>query len=692
MTDNLLLDWPILATSLFNTIILTWLSLVVLLNADRRTPGVWLTALSLFTGAAFFVSHTALVGLGFAALAPMLNVWWHLGWIPTILLPLGWYLVTLWYSGFATAPDSALRVRHTPFIFLALALALGVSALLIFDNPVPSFEQALHFQLAPTRTLWGLPLLILAYPLYSTVCLLLAFEALLRPGPTTRLMGEQARHRARPWLLATNLALIFVTLLVAAAMLWFVSTRPHASRLTLHAIPLALFDLLISLLIALATLSVGQAVVAYEIFTGKSLPRRGLVRHWRRAILLAVGFSVVVGFSTAAHLDSIYTALLTAITIAVFYGLVSWRAYIERERYIQDLRPFVASQRLYDQLLTPDLPAANLTAPFQALCVNLLTTRAAALIPIGSLATLIDQPLLYPSNLQFQITNYQLPIPDSPDTNSLILFDAPPFLYALQLWSERGLIGHLLLGAKSDDSLYAQEEIEIARASGERFLDTLASAALAHRLVALQRARLAENQLLDHRARRVLHDDILPRLHAALLTLAADPAQAQTLLVATHRAIADLLHDLPAAPAPTLARLGLVGALRHLLTDEFENAFDEVHWMIDPAAEEQARALAPLAAETLYYAAREVIRNSARHARSPAQPLRLQLSVAWASGLCLIIEDNGTGLTSAPNPNSGGHGLALHSAMLAVVGGTLVSESQPGTFTRVVLWLPSIAN
>ena len=88
-------------------------------------------------------------------------------------------------------------------------------------------------------------------------------------------------------------------------------------------------------------------------------------------------------------------------------------------------------------------------------------------------------------------------------------------VWAVPLWSERGLIGVLLLGDKRDGGLYTQEEIEIARASGERLIDTQASAEMARRLMALQRQRLADSQVLDRRARRVLHDDVLPRLHTA---------------------------------------------------------------------------------------------------------------------------------------------------------------------------------
>ena len=36
------------------------------------------------------------------------------------------------------------------------------------------------------------------------------------------------------------------------------------------------FDLLTSVLVAFAVTLLGQAIVSYEIFTGKTLPRRGL--------------------------------------------------------------------------------------------------------------------------------------------------------------------------------------------------------------------------------------------------------------------------------------------------------------------------------------------------------------------------------------------------------------------------------
>ena len=87
----------------------------------------------------------------------------------------------------------------------------------------------------------------------------------------------------------------------------------------------------------------------------------------------------------------------------------------------------------------------------------------------------------------------------------------------MPLWSQRGLIGVLLLGGKQDEGLYSREEVEVAQASGERLIDSRVSAEVTRRLIGLQRQRMAETQVLDQRVRRVLHDEVLQDLHAAIL-------------------------------------------------------------------------------------------------------------------------------------------------------------------------------
>jgi signal transduction histidine kinase len=283
-------------------------------------------------------------------------------------------------------------------------------------------------------------------------------------------------------------------------------------------------------------------------------------------------------------------------------------------------------------------------------------------------------------------------------------------IWAVPLWSERGLIGVLLLGEKRDGGLYTQEEIEIARAGGERLIDTQASAEMARRLMALQRQRLAESQVVDRRARRVLHDDVLPRLHAAMLMLSAQAATTDhrppttdngqplygesavvALLADIHRQVANLLHAMPATAAPEVARLGLIGALRQAVDGELSSAFDGVIWRIEPEAEQAARAISALNAEVAFYAAREAIRNAARYGRNgdPARSLHLTVDVARRNGLEIAIEDDGVGMDAARTSDEGsGQGLGLHSTMMAVIGGALTAESVPGAYTRVTLALP----
>jgi hypothetical protein len=91
--------------------------------------------------------------------------------------------------------------------------------------------------------------------------------------------------------------------------------------------------------------------------------------------------------------------LLSACLLVLFYALLSWRSYVERERWISDLRPFVASPQLYDRLLAPvQLPhVAAAQQTFDALCENILGTQLAFLTPIGPLADLFGPALSYPT-------------------------------------------------------------------------------------------------------------------------------------------------------------------------------------------------------------------------------------------------------------------------------------------------------
>jgi len=743
-----LLGWALKSASMFNTILLVWLGLTVLLNAERRAWGIWLAGCGLLLGGAFFAGQTVTLDYQIEDMVLQLRLWWYPAWLCVIALPLGWYVLMLWYAGFWEFPTparSALASHRARLTALLLAAAL-LFALLWFVNPFRVIRQMAHLEQA--RAVSGWPLLVMAYPPFVFGCLLSSIGALRRPGPSARMMGDVARRRARPYLIASSLLLLAVSLLVAGVLAWAVTQLfregieglADALMLTIDAI-----DFLASGLIALAVVLLGKAIVSYEIFTGKTLPRRGFLRQWRSFVSLAAAYSVLVSLAWTLPLRPVYALLLTTMLLAVSYALFSWRSSVEREDFIDHLRPFVASQHLYEHLLQredtrPEMAdEARAQGQFRALCEGFLNAQSAHLIPLGPLAMLAPTPLSHGSG-------------EAPAAGALrgiaARFGSPRLAclavepeafggasWAVPLWGERGVIGVLLLGPRRGGGLYAQEEIEIARASGERLLDAQAGTAMAGRLMNLQRRRLAESQIIDRRARRVLHDDILPQLHTAMLQLSVSSEekvqQGVQQLGEVHRAIAEVLREMPLSTTPEWRRRGLAHSLREMAEHEFGAAFDSIEWSIEDRAHERARALPPLTGETLFYAAREAIRNAARYARAsspshpspgttqPAgtstcstqsegstensgsgeRPLRLRVAISGAQGLLIEIEDDGIGLPSsglAPSmggeSNGGsGSGLALHSTLLAVVGGSLSIESEPGRFTRVSIALPDSA-
>jgi signal transduction histidine kinase len=465
---------------------------------------------------------------------------------------------------------------------------------------------------------------------------------------------------------------------------------------------LTVFDLTIESLISLVAISVGQAIVSYEIFTGKALPRGGLFRRWQAVLVIAALYGTILAASLDVLVDPVYYLLLATVLMTVFFGLLTWSSYAEREKSVESLRPFVISQRHYEHMLTPTGPfEEDISLPFEALCSQILGAQVAYLSVIGSLSPLIGRSFAFPSERC------------APSIDSLaselglcrtlcLPIDASSYQgahWAVPLWGERGLIGALLLGEKRDGSLYAQEEIELARDIGERLVDSSASAEIARRLMDLQRQRLVESQVLDQTARRVLHDEVLPSLHAALLSFssARQPMsesiqEAVELLTNAHQRITALMRSTRATPLPDLARLGVLGALRQALDHDKYGAFDSVSWKLAPEAERQLSAIPDLIAEVTFCAAREVIRNAAQHGRGGdlKRALHLYVEVVYDDRLRISIEDDGVGMRETGDAPSGGsgRGLALHSTMMAVVGGTMTTEIRPSGGTKVVLTLP----
>lgn len=708
MTGRFWFDWPLLALSLANGILLLWLGLTVLLNAERRTPGVALLALAAWLGSAFFAAHTAILASGEGPASAALNLWWEVGWLPLLALPLAWYGVVLWYSGYG-GEARGLRRHRLPLALTVITFG-GLTAAFFASAGLPSFLDAVNLRFGTTATLFGAPWFLVLYPAYILVCVALSFDALLRPAPAPSRQSTAARLRARPWLLTANTLLVVVGGLVAVLLIWVARTPGptatnelfSATLLPLDpwtattagarhlALAIAWTDLLVSALLAVVIVCMSYALVQYEVFSGRALPRRALRRHWRTALLLAVGYGVVVGATLAAGWRPAYSLLLTALLMTFFFALLGWRTFAAQSDFVRRLQPFVVSTHLAEELIAPAAPAAataqDAAATFAALCREVLHTEYAALAATGALAALVDSPLVYPA--EAPPPGVLPPLPAPSDDLLAVAIDAPGLpqvAWALPIQGPQGPVGVMLLGRRRGDDLYAEEEIAIARATGERLLDLLAAAALARRLLDLTREQWAEGQVADRQTRRVLHDEVLPDLHAALIMLGqggdAQIALARDLLATAHRQTAALLRDLPARP-PVRPSGHLLADLRRLVEEEMASRFDTVHFAADGAATVTAARLRPLHAEVVFYAVRELARNAARHGHGATAPFTLTVTATGGSELAIVVCDNGQ---SAPAAGGAGQGLALHTAMLAVVGGGITLTQMPAGGSQAVL-------
>jgi signal transduction histidine kinase len=688
------LHWTVLAMSLTNVSLCLWLGLTVLLNARKRDWGILVTGGALLIAAGFFLYHAAIFSTGIARISAFFFSSWPFAWAIGFSLPFAWYLVMLWYGGYWEQRGAMryTRLHAAALVTLLSIVALGILLYLLAPLPLSRPYPITVFLAGPN--LGPLPLTTLIYAACIILCISMSLLALRFPAPSSLWMDALARRRALPWLSAAALLLLAVSLAVSATLLWVSTAHPPLSRGVLPpGMEMTAFwaDLGIIALVLVSVLCLGQAVVSFEIFAGKPLPRGGLRRNWRRAIMLSFGLSLATAFGVAAHMPTIYAVLLAVLVIATFFALHNWRSINEHERFIAHLRPFVSGPLAYDALLDAASPSIDADMQFHTLCDWLLGTRIAYLEAIGPYAALVGH-LSFPHTNLTVLSLADL-LPRCEQRTLGIPLDPARYAgacWAVPLWGTRGLIGILLLGDKRDGGIFTQEEIEIARAAGERLIETIAAMRLASRLMTVQRDRLSESQVIDRRVRRMLHDDILPRLHAAMLTLSALPRNADALeqLADLHRQISDLLRDMPGANASPLASAGLLAALRRMVCEEYAGGFDSVDWQASASVETAIAALSTTQAEVLFCAAREVVRNASRYARGDDlhRPLHLRVQVGDEHGLTVSIEDNGVGMRPAMDAAQGaGQGILLHSTMMAVINGSWTMETEPGKFTRVTL-------
>jgi hypothetical protein len=648
-------SWLSLAISIFNMLLLLWLGITIFFTAERRTWGLYLILSGMSMGCLFFTSHSMILWseLTRTVVAPGSGFWWRVGWIPVIVIPVLWYLVLLWYTG------AVLPLRHRFPLLLMIVYMVVLLGLLWFTNALPSYEDVTVLYLERSDNLGGVPLLLLFYPPYVLVTLMLSVDTLHHPQPSQRMMGDLARARAHRWLIRVCTIMLVISMLVATFVYGVMFSAFHrVSQVQSDTFIqfVEFFDLIITLLIATMIIMLGRAVISYEIFTGKSLPRRGFQRLWRNAIIVCGSTAIFISFSILVRLPTLHSLLILSVILVTFFGLLSWRTFVHRDHLVKRLRPFTSTRGSGQYL-------------FNMVCREMLQTEKACLVPM--VPPLTSQPIYYQTEQPPPTLNWQELL------NVQIMALSGSYPWVMPVWSTRGLMGLLFMGHKEDGGLYAREEIDAASVSLERIIELLIREELGMRVLQVERTRQMQQRIFDRHAQRVLHDEVLPDLHLAILGM--DDSPARTALIDTHRKISDLMHNTPRIPA--VQSHNIIEILQAIIHDEFSNEFDNIQWQGDSIF------LVPddLTREVVVHAAREIIRNAAKHGRGDDSSRRLCLTIEAVSPTILTITDNGVGQRQPWRKDNGG--LALHSTMLAIVGGDLqvMYPAAGGTSIRCTL-------
>jgi len=309
----------------------------------------------------------------------------------------------------------------------------------------------------------------------------------------------------------------------------------------------------------------------------------------------------------------------------------------------------------------------------------------------------------------------------SPSHVRLTVNGQPMICWVLPIYDELGLVAMLYLGPREDGGAFTDEDMDLAHACGQRILDTLRDHEAMQAVASLLRRRIVDVKLVGAQQRRILHDDILPQMHLALLRLETlrkyvrlgeattndacqelgeSPApemildEAVGMISEAHRRLAAMMRATAPSAPHRLEHDGLMNAIHTMLAQDFQHAFDEVVWDV---SEETASCIdevtPPAIAEWIFAAVQEALRNAARHARGSDVHRRLCLTLKAVCrreepSLEVLVVDDGVGLLSASSATTGtGGGLLTHSALLAIAGGSLTVKSEPhqGVTVRIQL-------
>ncbi|MBV9229426.1 MAG: hypothetical protein JOZ18_08940 [Chloroflexi bacterium] len=557
-------------------------------------------------------------------------------------------------------------------------------------------------------------------------------------------------HLARPGLLLAALLMFGLIISLGVLGIWSISnwlklegepTVSASAQLDTIPLNLILLDIFATGSVALIILLVGYSIVRHGILIERPLARRGFFEQWRGIVIVATTVAIFIALLIVFTRSSLSGLLLITSLATGAYALFTWSSYTAHDRYITLLRPFLRSTNLR-HWLNADLQKTEQSMEdlFFHLCKDVLEVRCARLIVLaGSVKRSFnyrwpvmdkqDEAEERQKNVAFEaaVVREKLPVTthlsgvrmSSVKTTNIGAYRVrmtvqglPIICWVLPIYDELGLVAKLYLGPRQDGAGFTDEDMDLAHACGQRILDTLRDHEAMLTVAGLLRRRIVDVKLLGAQQRRVLHDEILPQMHLALLRLetlrplvsgeherssnaGSDQAlnEVITSISDAHRRLAAMMRATTTSAPHRLERDGMMHAIHTMIQQDFQQAFDEVEWLVSEETVSRIDEVVPPAiAELIFAAVQEALRNAARHARGADVHRRLRLSVqaSCSPHLEIIVADDGVGVLSSSSSTTGtGGGLLTHSALLAIAGGSLTVKSAANEGVTVRIFLPA---
>ncbi|MDV6236158.1 ATP-binding protein [Leptospira ellisii] len=685
---NLTPEILICSLFLFLSSVLLWLGATTAVNLERRDAAATFTISILAASSVLFGFLSWIGRIGLFEVSSLPAVYFFPGIFCLILIPFGWFFIIVWFLG-------NLRKWNVYRLFFVLLLFSQLFAFVF----LPIWSSKFNIRTSLFTFWYFVPFSFrVSYLAYIACCILIPLVSLYTYKVPRRILPETARIRAVPYLKTVSLLLSGVLVLVSVLFVGGETKLIPDPVLQSARNPLLFYGILIGIqcLIVSGVLVLGHALISYEIFTGRILPKISLRKEWINAVVGFLTLCVIYSISTAfripvATIEVFITISYSTILTKTFVLYKNKRLGMERNAVLSSILISENNSENYVEI------EDRFRKSFDILCSNILETSKSLFVNESKIPFVSDLYLRFPAeNGSFEFVRKYFG--RTADRNEILYLDendSSEYVLCLRIEHEHSGIGLFFLGQKIGGGLYAEEEIEIAKAAASWILHSLFLESSSLTLSSLQRKHMEEQRILDYKTRQMLHDEILPEIHSSILTLSHngnEPGFKDQIRILTdlHKKVSSFLRELPDTGLE-IGRLGLIEALSRRIGAEFDAK--RFVWNFDPELNLKFPIVNPEGLEILFYACRETIRNAVKHSGDDEKN-RISISLSEngndRKGILIRVKNRiGAGKKHPTSFASTEQGLKIHSALLKIFGGYLTLEFLNTNEALVEIFLPN---